>query len=176
MPELVWPGPPAGAPAAEGTLVQIATVPLILVTDGVIGPGHHPLLRTYGELAVLPPITADVVGGSLQPLAQVRLPAQRQGEGLALTPQGQVLLSSEGVGQPVLRLPMPPELAAQLPSPSPRSPASSSPAPAGGRTAAASPDAPAGRGSGAVRWVVVVLGLVGALAVATFALVLARRP
>jgi len=175
VPEQVWPGPPAGAPAAEGTLVRIATVPLILVTDGVIGPGHHPLLRTYGELAVLPPITADVVGGSLQPLAQVRLPSQQQGEGLALTPQGQVLLSSEGTGQPVLRLPMPPELAAELPSATP-SPSSSSPSslvPAGGRTAAASP---APRGSGAVRWVVVVLGLAGALAVGTFALVLARRP
>ena len=114
VPQDVWPGRPGVAPHDSGTFERIATVPLILVTDGVMGPGHHPVLRTYGELAVLPPITDDVVGGTLQPLAVAGLPDQKQGEGLTLTADGEVLLGSEGRDQPILRLPMPPDLASAL--------------------------------------------------------------
>jgi len=152
VPDAMWPGRPGRAPENAGVLERIATVPLILVTDGLIGPGHHPLLRTYGELAVLPPITADVVGGSLEPLAEAGLPAQRQGEGLALTAGGEVLLSSEGVGQPVLRLPLPAALAAATASPSSSAASSSSVASSSGRAGSASGSGaapgPSGRADG----------------------------
>ncbi|HEY6796743.1 MAG TPA: hypothetical protein VI248_18895 [Kineosporiaceae bacterium] len=113
VPTDVWPGSAHRTPRDEGTLVRIASVPLVLVTDGVMGPGHHPVLRTYGEIAVLPTITDDVVGGTLEPLAIAPLPAQRQGEGVTFD-RGDALLSSEGVGQPILRLPLPAALAAAL--------------------------------------------------------------
>jgi hypothetical protein len=114
VPTDVWPGDGHPAPRDSGTLVRIASVPLVLVTDGVLGPGHHPVLRTYGELAVLPPVTDDVAGGTLEPLAVAALPPQRQGEGVTLDRTGDVLLSSEGMGQPILRLRMPADLAATL--------------------------------------------------------------
>jgi hypothetical protein len=101
----------AGAPA---TFVARAGVPLILVTDGVMGPGGHPLLRTYSELAVLPPLDDAVTGGSLQPLAILRLPAQRQGEGLTLRDARTALVGSEGTGEAVLRVPLPPDVLAAL--------------------------------------------------------------
>jgi hypothetical protein len=130
VPVNVWPGSGGAPPQDDGTFTRIATVPLILVTDGVMGPGHHPLLRTYGELAVLPPVTPGVVGGSLQPLAVAALPAQPQGEGVALDRDGDVLLASEGRDQPILRLPVPGPLAAVLGAPAPpgAAPAGSGPA------------------------------------------------
>jgi len=145
VPEAVWPGPPEGVPQDEGTLEPIATVPLILVTDGVMGPGHHPVLRTYGELAVLPPITPDVVGGTLEPLATSSLPAQRQGEGLALTGSGEVLLSSEGVGEPILRLPLPGALAAAV---GPRPAATPAPGTASGSASGSASVPGTGTGTG----------------------------
>src|SRR5207244_4492721 len=119
------------APRDEGTLVRIASVPLVLVTDGVMGAGHHPVLRTYGEVAVLPPITPDVVGGTLEPLVVDALPAQRQGEGLALDPGGDLLLASEGVGQPILRVRPTAAMAAALAPPGAPSPGSASPGASG---------------------------------------------
>jgi hypothetical protein len=114
VPPEVWPGRPGTVPSDRGTLRRIATVPLVLVTDGVIGPGHHPLLRTYGVVAVLPPVTSVAPGGSLDPIAVAPLPAQRQGEGLALADPRTVLLNSEGVGQPVLRMTLPAALTTPL--------------------------------------------------------------
>jgi hypothetical protein len=116
VPERVWPGG-SGDPADDGTLVRIATVPLLLVTDGVIGVGGHPVLRTYSELAVLPAITASVTGGSLEPLAVAKLPQQPQGEGLAIADGGSVLLASEGVRQPILRMHLPNDIRAALATP-----------------------------------------------------------
>jgi hypothetical protein len=110
----------SGRPSLRGvrfgtaTLVKRVGVPLMFVTDGVMGPGGHPLLRTYRELAVLPPIDDSVAGGSVQPLAVTRLPAQQQGEGLALRDGRTALVGSEGVGQPVLRVPFPDDAVAAL--------------------------------------------------------------
>jgi len=114
VPTDVWPGRPGAVPADAGTLLRIATVPLLLVTDGVMAAGHHPLLRTYGELAVLPPVTPGVVGGTLEPLSVTGLPREQQGEALAPAADGGLLLGSEGRDQPVLHLPMPADVAGVL--------------------------------------------------------------
>jgi hypothetical protein len=134
VPTAVWPG----TGTDSGTLAAVATVPLVLVTDGVMMHGH-PMLRTYGDLTVLPAITDDVRGGSLEPLVTVRLPLEQQGEGLALAAGGNaVLLGSEGARQPVLWMPLSAAVLRALDSgPRPRSGS----APSG---AAPSPSAAAG--------------------------------
>ena len=128
VPPAVW---TARSAAARATLVSRAGVPLVFVTDGVMGPGGHPLLRTYGELALLPPIDDSVAGGSLQPLATLRLPDQKQGEGLALRDARTVLVGSEGVGQPVWRVPLPVEFTAVLRTPTPAATPAPTPTPTG---------------------------------------------
>ena len=101
------------------TLIRRASVPLLFVTDAVMGPGGHPVLRTYSQLAVLPPIDDAVTGGSLHPLATVRLPRQAQGESLTLFDRRTALVGSEGTGQAVLRVPLPDDVCALFGSPSP---------------------------------------------------------
>jgi hypothetical protein len=103
VPPEVFPGTSEGA----ATLLRRVGVPLVLVTDGVLAADGRLILRTYGELAVLPAVTPDVVGGSLQPLAVSRLPVQRQGEGLALLDDRTALVGSEGLDQPIWRVPVP---------------------------------------------------------------------
>jgi hypothetical protein len=118
------------------TLVAVATVPLLMVTDGVMGQGGHPLLRTYSHLAVLPPLTDRVRGGAVHPEATMDLPSQGQGESLTLLDGSTALVGSEGKDQPILRVPLSKEVLTVL---SPRS----RPAPrAAGSTAArdAGPD------------------------------------
>jgi hypothetical protein len=116
VPPAVWTGRSA-AGAEIPTLVRRAGVPLMFVTDAVMGPGGHPLLRTYGELAVLPAVQDGLTGGSLEPLAVVRLPDQQQGEGVALRDGRTALVGTEGVGRPVHRVPLPDEASA-APAPS----------------------------------------------------------
>lgn len=105
VPTAAW----TSASVTEATLVRVASVPMLLVTDGVMGPGDHPLLRTYSELAVLPPLTDDNRGGSLHPLADLRLPLQQQGESLTLLDASTALVGSEGHDEPILRIPLPAE-------------------------------------------------------------------
>jgi len=110
----------------------VGTVPLTLVTDGTVTPSGAVLLRTYSDLAVLDPFPLDAGGRLLAPRSVTSLPSQRQGEGVALAPDGRsVLVSSEGTGQDVLRVPLPDGVLAAIgTSPSPaRSGASSAPAP-----------------------------------------------
>lgn len=111
VPPPVWTGESG---SAKATLIPRGDVPLILVTDGVMGPGGHPLLRTYGELAVLSPIDDAASGGTLQPLATLRLPGQKQGESIALRDAETVLVGSEGQAQPVFRVPLPATVQALL--------------------------------------------------------------
>lgn len=95
----------APARLREGDLHRLEPVSQVagLVTDGAFFPdGRHVLLRTYGSAAVYRYPGFDLVG-------QVRLPRQRQGEGLSISPEGRILVSTEGVFSPVLeiRLPFP---------------------------------------------------------------------
>jgi hypothetical protein len=91
-------------------LRKVAAVPG-LVTDGAFMPdGHHVLLRTYG--------TATLFSfPGFRPLGTVRLPHQRQGEGLAVSPSGQLYLSSEGLEAPVLEVALPDTLARKADAP-----------------------------------------------------------
>jgi hypothetical protein len=106
VPATGWDGTaPRRATVRSSRLVHVGDVPLGLVTDGTVGPGGAVLLRTYSQIAVFAPFPVEPVDAGLAPLASAALPLQRQGEGLALTPDGRsALLSSEGAGEPVLRV------------------------------------------------------------------------
>jgi len=80
-----------------------------LVTDGAFLPdGRHAVLRSYGVATLY-----DVPGWHA--VASLRLPAQPQGEGLAVTGSGRrLLLSSEGAHTAVLSVPLSPRMVAAL--------------------------------------------------------------
>ena len=74
---------------------------LALATDGAFWPdGRHLVLRGYSRAVVY-------AWPSLRLVGEVDLPRQEQGEGLAVTPDGRLLLSSEGLRQPVLEVALP---------------------------------------------------------------------
>ncbi|MGI8521875.1 MAG: PQQ-binding-like beta-propeller repeat protein [Nocardioides sp.] len=93
---------------------------LSLATDGSFFPdGRHLVLRDYvGAIVYRFP--------SLQAVARLALPAQQQGEGIAVAADGRVYVSSEGQDQPVLRAPLPPAVRREVAAPSP-SPTSTEP-------------------------------------------------
>ena len=65
--------------------------------------GRHLVVRSYES--------AMVYGfPSLEPVADLDLPAQDQGEGIAVTAEGDLLLSTEGQGTDVLRVRLPDEV------------------------------------------------------------------
>lgn len=81
-----------------------------VATDGAFYPdGKHVVLRSYGQAVVY-------TWPALERVGRFDLPAQRQGEAIAVADDGQVLLSSEGEGSQVLRV----DLA--LPEPAPSEP------------------------------------------------------
>jgi hypothetical protein len=51
---------------------------------------------------------------SLQPVGSFPLPAQQQGEGIAVADDGKVYVSSEGSRSPVLEVPLPPKIVAAV--------------------------------------------------------------
>jgi len=164
VPPDVWPGVD-GAPRRDAaTLIRVAVVQLLLVTDGVIAPDRHVLLRTYGELAVLPPISPGMVDGSIQPLVTAPLPDEPQGEGIALAGTSAVLLDSEGLRQPVLRMVLPPQVRDLL-RPAGRAAVTAT---------AATPTTPATPAEPRPRWHAAVAALLGAAVLAGTAVVLVR--
>jgi hypothetical protein len=149
VPREAWDGAaPARAEVRSARLVPVGTVPLTLVTDGTVASSGAVLLRTYSDLAVLDPFPLDEGGRVLAPRSVTSLPSQPQGEGLALAPDGRsVLVSSEGAGQDVLRVPLPDDVLSAIgTSPSP-APAQASPR--ASRTSSASPPGSAAPGSAA---------------------------
>lgn len=84
----------------ENLLRRMGTAPG-MVTDGAFLDDEHLLLRGYGSADVLTFPGLDEVGS-------FDLPPQQQGEGLAVAPDGEVLVSSEGVRAPLLRVEVPP--------------------------------------------------------------------
>ncbi|HET7357117.1 MAG TPA: hypothetical protein VFJ09_10635 [Nocardioidaceae bacterium] len=96
---------PARLSAAHANRLRKVAEVSGLVTDGAFLPdGQHVLLRTYGT------VTLFSFPG-FRPLGTARLPQQRQGEGLAVSPSGQLYLSSEGIEAPVLEVALPDALA-----------------------------------------------------------------
>ena len=95
-----------------------------LVTDGAFYPdGRHVLLRTYGTASVYSYPGFELTG-------TVRLPAQRQGEGVSVSPTGRVLISSEGVHADVLRVSLPPSFTSAAQAARPAGPPPSTQPPA----------------------------------------------
>lgn len=72
-----------------------------IATDGAFFPdGKHLVLRNYGQAAVY-------TWPDLDRVALVELPAQHQGEGIAVSESGEVLIGSEGAHSEVLRVEIP---------------------------------------------------------------------
>jgi hypothetical protein len=96
-----------GTATEVAELEPLGAVGLQLATDGTVLPSGRVLLRSYGALMLLAPLTGPgAAPASIRPLGTVNLPAQSQGEGLAAT-AASVYLSSEGAGSVILRVPMP---------------------------------------------------------------------
>lgn len=150
----VYAAPPemaADAPNRLGLVGQVAG----LVTDGAFFPdGRHVVLRTYSRATVH-------TFPDLEPLGSWDLPDQQQGEGIAVTPDGEVLLSSEGQGAEVLQVRVPPriERAMAEPTETPTT-AATPPPPEGGTVAQDVLTAPTDRDA----WPWLVGGVVGLLA------------
>lgn len=90
-----------------------------IATDGAFFPdGQHVIIRNYNQAAVY-------TWPDLDRVALLDLPAQQQGEGVAVTADGEVLLSSEGQDAEVLRVELPDDVRARMagestsPSPTP---------------------------------------------------------
>ena len=143
VPASVWPGLPGSAPLDDGVLQPVARTPALLATDGQILPNGDVALRTYASLLLLGPLPVPTGSASsaaagagapgvpeLPQLGSIDLPAQSQGEGLAIDPAtGAVLLSSEGLRQPVLRIGWPRSWPSPLAVGSPSAGAGPQPAP-----------------------------------------------
>ncbi len=143
-----------------------------LVTDGAFWPdGDHILLRGYGR-AFLYAFPSLKIRGSFE------LPSQPQGEAIAVTPDGDIFLSSEGERTAVWRLRLPQELVDSLDDPAPseapgpsESPSPSLPTPSDSATPEPSPspappadaDADAGSEDGGGSAALWVLGGCGVL-------------
>jgi len=70
-------------------------------TDGAFFPdGRHLVLRDYGQARVY-------TFPGLREVGEIDLPAQEQGEGIAVGEDGEVYVSSEGVNSEVLRIRLP---------------------------------------------------------------------
>ncbi len=83
---------------------------LPVATDGAfLADGRHFVVRNYAVAAVY-------AFPSLEKVDQLRLPDQPQGEGLAVEPDGSLLLSSEGLHSKVLRVTLPTGSASPSPS------------------------------------------------------------
>lgn len=112
-----------GRPATPGTVAPAETVPFIghgelnapgaggafsAITGGAVSPdGRLVVLRTYLGAYIYPIVGDDLVGALFAPPRSVSLPPQQQGESVTFTRDGQALLvSSEGVDTPVLRVPL----------------------------------------------------------------------
>lgn len=101
------------APLREGRLHQLEQVGAVsgMVTDGAFLPdGRHLVVRTLGAAAVYTYPGFDKV-------AELVLPVQDQGEGIAVGDDGRIYLSSEGELSDVLVMDLPPLEPAVSPEP-----------------------------------------------------------
>ena len=103
----VYEAPAVLDPDRPNLLTSVGAAPPI-VTDGAFSPdGETLVLRNYTDAYVLawPELTV---------LHQLELPRQPQGEGLAVSPEGDVFVSTEGRERPVLRVELPAAARADL--------------------------------------------------------------
>jgi hypothetical protein len=94
-------------PTGDNRLKVVGRV-LPVATDGSFFPdGRHLVVRNYSTAVVY-------AWPSLQPVGSFPLPAQQQGEGIAVADDGKVYVSSEGLRSPVLQVTLPPKIAAAV--------------------------------------------------------------
>jgi hypothetical protein len=99
---------------------------LPIATDGAFFPdGRHLVLRDYGR-AVIYSFPA------LEPVAELDLPDQEQGEAIAVDDDARVYVTSEGVDAAVLEVPLPRAVRAVVTAPEPTPSPSASPSPSPG--------------------------------------------
>jgi hypothetical protein len=114
-------------PSATNPLKAVGRV-IPIATDGAFFPdGKHLIVRDYTSAVVY-------AWPSLQPVGSFDLPAQRQGEGIAVATDGSVYLSSEGPRSTVLRVTLPPKVTRAVAgevAASPSGPASATATPSG---------------------------------------------
>jgi hypothetical protein len=117
----VFEAPSSLSTSASNRLRPIGDAPG-LVTDGSFFPdGKHLILRNYGVATVF-------TFPGLEEVGSFELPAQQQGEGIAVAPDGRVYASSEGVRSPLLRIALPEDVRRVVtPSSSPSASSSGSP-------------------------------------------------
>ncbi len=149
----VYQVPPAAVAAAlagRSTSTAVEAAPLArttmsLVTDGAALPDGRLVLRGYDGASVYPD---PATGGTLEPSQRLALPAQEQGETLAVLDGGAaVLVGSEGERQPLYRVAVAPASVDSPAGGSPTSPGSaSSPTPGSASSPTPSSGAAPGRG------------------------------
>lgn len=94
-----------------------------IVTDAAFFPdGRHFVVRTYTQAVVYAWPSIDMIG-------TFELPAQQQGEGIAVSSDGEVFVSSEGREAPVLRIDLPGDVLKEMEAPEPSAPPSPEPEP-----------------------------------------------
>lgn len=100
-------------PDAPNELREVAGV-LPIATDGAFWPdGRHLVVRDYARAVVY-------AWPSMREVGDLELPDQQQGEGIAVTADGRVLVSTEGQFTDVLEVPLPAEVErAVAPEPAP---------------------------------------------------------
>jgi hypothetical protein len=117
-------------PTRDNRLKVVGRV-LPVATDGSFFPdGRHLVVRDYSTAVVY-------AWPSLQPVGSFPLPAQQQGEGIAVADDGKVYVSSEGLRSPVLQVTLPPKIAAAVAPAVSASPGTPSP---GGTSSSTSAD------------------------------------
>jgi hypothetical protein len=147
-PEPLRVGYPDGPHDAESLLRHPRTGRLLLVTKGVLGgivhalprgaaPGDEVVTEPVGRVLGLATDAAFFPDGrhlvvrnysiarvyrwpGLEEVGALPLPSQPQGEGIAVDAAGRVLLSSEGLREPVLGVPLPPALESAMAGPGQR--------------------------------------------------------
>jgi hypothetical protein len=102
-----WAVPRDIEPGAAYRMRRVGRLPGMVTDAAFLPDGRHVLVRTYSRAILL-------AFPSWEVQASWRLPDQPQGEGLAITPDGRILLSSEGVREPLLRVRPPAEVRALL--------------------------------------------------------------
>lgn len=99
---------PATLDPDEVNVLEPGDEVLGIATDGAFFPdGQHVIIRNYNQAAIY-------TWPDLDRVALLDLPAQQQGEGVAVTADGEVLLSSEGQGAEVLRVELPADVRAAM--------------------------------------------------------------
>ncbi|MCL2543875.1 MAG: hypothetical protein FWE71_15630 [Nocardioidaceae bacterium] len=123
-----------------------------LATDGAFFPdGRHIVLRSYGQAAFY-------TWPGLTRIATIDLPSQQQGEGIAVTADDRIFLSSEGTDAPVLQVHLSASVRVALAGDSPHAPHPTAAAPPGAGETTSHPAWPWAAGGAVV--LVALAGLV----------------